>query len=175
MLRETAVQERVRERARWQQSRAPQRNARHSANGTATQRTSPQDTATHVDVDFFICLIRVDAIINLKYGKDTRTHAHSHTQTCTRIRSRAHMHTRAHVIMLSHRHTHTHTHAHTQPHTCTYRRICVSLVNRDKSLLRVIWATCFTSGVNVAAGKNQNQHIRTYTQRHRSIQTQTHK
>jgi len=29
----------------------------------------------------------------------------------------------------------------------TETHICVSLVNRDKSLLRVIWTTCFASGV----------------------------
>lgn len=119
MLRETAVQKRVRESeseiAAAEQSRAPQRKALGLRHRNATQRTSPQDTATHdVDVDFFICLIRVDAIINLKYGKDTRTH--THTQALTR----AHAHTCTCNYAQPQAHAHTHTHTNTQPHTCTY-------------------------------------------------------
>lgn len=87
MLRETAVQERERLIGGREKARERKREgdtAAEQARHTAPQRTL-QDAATHVvDVDFFICLIRVDAIINLKYGKDTRTQ--------TRTRSRAHMH-----------------------------------------------------------------------------------
>lgn len=116
MLRETAVQERVRESesemAAAEQSTTTQGKALGLRHRNATQRTSPQDTATHdVDVDFFICLIRVDAIINLKYGKDTRTQthtqaltrAHAHTCTCNYAQPQAH----THILTLNHTHAHT--------------------------------------------------------------------
>lgn len=69
----------------------------------------------------------------------------AHTHAATREEGRAGQRQGVHVIMLEAVAVAGKWERGLFPTTETH--ICVSLVNRDKSLLRVIWTTCFASGV----------------------------